>query len=527
MRMLRLIALFALALPAGLAAQQVVTLDSPSPLIEIRIMVKAGSTSDPAGKEGLAALTARALLQGGYGNAADPVTKEELAEITRPWGSGAQPGVSLEKETSTFVATVPMEVLDRYIETVLRPMFTQPLFDSTEIARLRDEAATQVGSSLRYENVEFLGLEALDDYVLAGTSYAHPVSGTVQGLKTLTRDDVRAFYARLYRPENVILGISSAQPDVVAKLRGALAGMGRMEGARTLALREPSAPAGIDGREAIVIATPGAGATGIHAGFPLDVTRADADFWPLYVANVYLGTHRDSHGQLYTLIRDQRGYNYGDYSYIEHFSGRPNVLFPPFNTPRRHQYFSLWVRPVAAEFAPHLTKAITFELENLIDRGIGERDFELSRNKAKTLYLNLAENTSRLLAAKMDDAFYGMSPGYLEGYLQRLDAVTLAEVNAAVRKHLQAEDMKYVVVTDEDKAETIAGQLRSGDVAWGKKPEDYQIVVDRSDGVVYTVPEAKLGLLQRDAVWAFYPLNLRRVEVIPAGQMFERALRVP
>ena len=519
-----LLALLALALPGAVAAQQVVTLDSPSPLVEIRVMVKAGSTADPAGHEGLAAITARALLQGGFGDPRDPVTKEELAEITRPWGSGAQPGVLLDKETSTIVATVPVDVLDRYLSTVLRPLLTQPLFDSTEVRRLADEAATQVGSSLRYENVEFLGLEALDEYVLEGTSYAHPVSGTVQGLKRITPADVRAFYARFYKPENVILGISSARPDVVQKVRAALQGMGAAAGAQAkLAFRQPTPPAPVDGRQALVISTPGAGATGVHAGFPIGITRKDSDFWPLYIANVHFGTHRDSHGLLYELIRQQRGYNYGNYSYIEHFAGRPNSLFPPFNTPRRQQYFSMWVRPVGADYAPHLTKAITFELEHLIRTGLTQSEFDLSRNKARTLYLNLAENESRLLAARMDDAYYGMAPGYLEGYLQRLDAVTLDQVNAALKRHLQSDDVKYVVVADEKEAAGVAAKLRAGGLAWGKKPEEYQLEVDRTGTLaVYHIPENRLDLLRRDAVWAYYPLELSSVRMVPASSMFER-----
>lgn len=41
-----------------------------------------------------------------------------------------------------------------------------------------------------------------------------------------------------------------------------------------------------------------------------DDDRGPGPRWPLYVANVYLGTHRDSFGQLYQKIREERGYNY-------------------------------------------------------------------------------------------------------------------------------------------------------------------------------------------------------------------------
>src|SRR6185295_8617998 len=83
-------------------------------------------------------------------------------------------------------------------------------------------------------------------------------------------------------------------------------------------------PEAFTGRHAFVIEEPNAPAASVHLGFPIDVNRNSPDFWPLYIANVYFGTHRDSFGQLYNEIRNERGYNYGDYSYIEYWAGRPN-----------------------------------------------------------------------------------------------------------------------------------------------------------------------------------------------------------
>jgi hypothetical protein len=84
----------------------------------------------------------------------------------------------------------------------------------------------------------------------------------------------------------------------------------------------------------------------VHLGFPLDLNRTGADLWPLYVANVWLGTHRDGFGQLYQKIREESGYNYRDYSYIEHWTGRSASPFQIFNQPREQQYFSIWIRLV-------------------------------------------------------------------------------------------------------------------------------------------------------------------------------------
>ncbi len=505
-------------------SQQVVTLDVPSPLIEVRLMVRAGSAHDPTGKEGLAAITAQALLEAGFGDPQNPVTKEQLARITRPWGSGARPDVLVEKETTTFRFTVPRDVLDEYIEKVMRPMLSRPVFLADEIKRLKSEAVTQLSGSLRYENIELLGLEAVDNYLFAGTPHGHTVRGSVQGVGAISADDARSFYVTYYRPNNMILGVSTSDTKVVDAIRSVLAGTGALPRVNRLKPAQLSPPRPVRGREATIVSMPDAGASGIHAAFPISVRRTDADFWPLYVANIYFGTHRDSHSHLYKQIRQSRGYNYGDYSYVEHFAFRPFNLFPPFNTPRSHQYFLIWIRPVGTEYAHHITKAATWELENLLRNGISDEDVELSKNKAKVLYLNLAENSSRLLAAAVDDAFYRMEPGFLEGYLARIDAVTPEQVNRAIRRYLQSDNIKYLIVTEADKAEALAEDIRLDRNAKGKTAADYRIdVVEEAGVTLLKVPEDKLEILRLDAVWENYDLRLEaeRVRVVPVEALFE------
>lgn len=520
------VALAVLAVPAR--ALKIVTLDSKAPLLEIKVMVKAGSAQDPEGLEGLAALTAKTLLEGGYGDPADPVTKERLAEMTRPWGAGAMPRASVSKETTVISFAVPREVYGEYLERVLAPLLARPLFAEKELERLRAESLQALRSSLRLEQIEALGLVGLDNYIHEGTSYAHPRGGTEKGLQAVSREALLRFYRTYYRAEGLVAGVSAGEKGVSDRLSAALAGMGNSglgAGLKPLPTRAASAPPAVSGRRVLVVALPNAASSGIHAGFPLPLTRRDKDYWPLYVANVWFGTHRDF-SYLFKRIREERGYNYGDYSYIEHFEERPYHLFPPLNHPRRHQCFSLWVRPVAHAYVPHLVKAITWELENFVRRGLTKEQCAQAKNKARVLYLNLAETAERILASRLDDAFYGLEPGYFPEYLSQVEAVTCEGMNAAVRQYLQPWSLKYLVVTHAEEAPKIAEALAAGGPVWGKAPADYQIDVKEEGGQkLYLVPEPKLELLRRDAVWAHYPLEISRQDIwiVPAEKMFETA----
>ncbi|HUU12293.1 MAG TPA: pitrilysin family protein [Terriglobia bacterium] len=521
--------LLVLALPSTAAAQEarLLTVDSSSPLLEVKVSVKAGSALDPEGLEGLGYLTARLLLEGGYGDPKKPVTKEQLAEITRPWGEGAYPRVRVAKEIVTFSFTIPREVFDEYLSQVLRPMITQPLFNPAELDRVRRETLEEIRSNLRFEQLELLGLLALDNVIHDGTSYSHPALGTVQGLEKVTPEAVRRFYRTWYRPDDIAIAVSTKDSAVSGALRGALDDVGRRVGdIEPFPSGKVEPPAAIKGRRVTIIGLPGAIATGLHAGFPIPVTRQYADYWPLYVANVWFGTHRDSFSRLYQVIREERGYNYGDYSYIEHFEGRPSNLFPPTNTPRRYPYFSIWIRPVANEYAHHLLKAMTWELENFVRTGLTAEQVEAAKNKARVLYLSLAENVDRLVGYRLDDEFYGLAPGYLDQYLARIDAVTTESVNKAIREYLQAENVQYVIITDEEVAEKLADDIAADRNAHGKSPKEYQIDSEERDGVKYwLLNETRLKILQQDAVWNAYRLEIPRsnIRVVKAAEMFETA----
>src|SRR5687767_10076213 len=332
--------------PAASRQADVIMLPSSSPLYAIRIMVRAGSADDAPGREGTANLVAEMLIEGGFGDPKDPVTKEKLAEITRPWGEAATPSVRVDKQSTTFMMRVPADALPRFIAQVLRPMMNQPLWLPAELDRLRRETLVEIESNLRLEQQELLGLLTLDNYVLEGTSLQTLSAGTVQGLKAITRKDLEAFYRAHYHRGNIVVGVTAdtrAAADSVAAALPTARAQGPMPLADEPGMQKVSAPKQLNGRHMLIVTMPNAIATGIHVGFPYAVTRNHPDYWPLFVANVFFGTHRDEFGRLYQEIRSDRGYNYGDYSYVEYLFGRPFSLFPPPNSPRRQQYFSIWV----------------------------------------------------------------------------------------------------------------------------------------------------------------------------------------
>src|SRR5207245_4074420 len=120
-------------------------------------------------------------------------------------------------------------------------------------------------------------------------------------------------------------------------------------------------------------------ATAISLGFPIDVTRSHADFAALDLARTWLGEHRASSGQLYQRIREIRGFNYGDYAYIEAFPRGMFQFYPDPNIVRQRQIFEIWIRPVIPANGHMALKIALYELDKLIQNGLTKAQFEITR----------------------------------------------------------------------------------------------------------------------------------------------------
>src|SRR5258705_7711787 len=78
-----------------------------SPLIVFRIMFTTGAAFDPAGKEGLASLTAAMLAEGG----SRAMTYQQIVEAMYPMATSVE--WQGDKEKTVFVRTTPLENIDR------------------------------------------------------------------------------------------------------------------------------------------------------------------------------------------------------------------------------------------------------------------------------------------------------------------------------------------------------------------------------------------------------------------------------
>ncbi|HEX5134001.1 MAG TPA: insulinase family protein, partial [Thermoanaerobaculia bacterium] len=338
------------------------------PQVNFKLLFTVGSADDPAGKEGLATLAAAMIAEAG----SKGMRIDEINKALYPMAGSFRDQV--DKEMTTFTGSIHRDNWKAFLDVVL-PQLLEPGLREEDFRRLKDAQMNALKEDLRSNNEEELGKERLQTNVFAGTPYGHPVVGTVAGIEAITLDDVRAFIASAYSRANLTLGAAGNIPDeMLARLKEEASKLpeGKKSPAREVAARTPS---GIE----VEIIEKDTRATAISFGHPIAVTRSHPDFPALSVARAWLGEHRSSVSHLYNRIRETRGMNYGDYAYIEAFPRGMFQFFPDANVARRGQIFEIWIRPVVPENAHMSLRIAVNELDNLIDNGLSEEDFQAAR----------------------------------------------------------------------------------------------------------------------------------------------------
>jgi zinc protease len=489
--------------PAVTAAEGLITLaEENSPFIAFNVWVKAGSQNDPAGKEGLAALTAAVLSDG----STQDLSYQEILEALYPMAAGY--GASVDKEMTVFRGYIHEDNLEGYYE-IFRAALLEPAFAEEDFERVKSQLMNFLERGRRFNRDEELSKELLYWMAYRGTPYEHPEEGYVQSVRALTLDDVKAFYREHYVRNNIVVGVGGGYaPGFPEKVRADFDALPAGEVAAVPA-PEPRMPDGVE----VLIVEKQTDASAISFGFPIDLLRSDDDFVPLMLANAWFGEHRSSFSHLYQVIRERRGMNYGDYSYIEPFPLGYTTQQRPVNYSRRSNLFEIWIRPISRTGPDDLhdrtlfaTRAGWRELDKLVENGLPEDQVERARLYLHNFSVTYGSTVGRRLAYAMDDAFYGMEdPGYLALIRPELAELTKADVDAAVRKYLQSENMYLVFITAD--AEAMKQKLLSGEptsIAYAGEPsaeiqaEDEEIAsfaipVDEEDITIIDIMEVFEG----------------------------------
>jgi zinc protease len=465
--------------------------------VAFKIWFQVGSQDDPPGKEGLAALTSAMISEGGTASLAYDQILQKLFPLAASYQA------STDREMTVVSGEVHKDNADRFA-SLLIDAIVHPGFRTEDFDRLRAQTISFIENNLRSSSDEELGKAALYEAIFKGTPYGHIEAGTVAALKSITLDDVKSFYKSHWTRENVVVGLGGAFTKSLAdKLQSDL---GELAAGKPQATPE-SKPASIEGRHALLVEKGGKN-TSISFGCPIDVHRGSRDYYALWIANSWLGEHRNSSSHLYNVIREKRGMNYGDYSYVEAYpnGGRRNM--PPTGVARHEQIFEGWIRTLPRDQAVFALRAGLREVDHLANNGLTKEQFEFTKRFLKGYTLHFAEDTADKLGYAIDDRFYGLTgpnggDGDLARWKKMLGELTNDDVSAALKKHLSADNLQIAMVTDK------AADMKTALVSDAPSPITYKI-------------EQTPEILAEDKEIERFPLKIpdANVTIVPVKEMF-------
>jgi len=272
------------------------------PLVTAQLVAVGGGATDPAGRAGVADLTATLMTKGTRTRSA-----EEIARAVESLGGAI--GSSGERDGMNVGITVKSDQLAPAMD-ILADVATAPAFAPAEIERARAQAIDRV--TVQLKSPAQLAQLVAGRAVYGERAYGAPLAGTPASLKAITRDDVVRSYRGTWTPANAALvmvgDITPAFARQVAEVR--LGSWRATPDAPAVAPHAGAAPA----RRVIVVDTPEASQAGVVVARS-GIARADERYYALSVANTVLGGGFSS--RLNQEIRIKRGLAYGASSAVQ------------------------------------------------------------------------------------------------------------------------------------------------------------------------------------------------------------------
>jgi zinc protease len=394
------------------------------PIADIVVAFDAGSARD--GKQaGLAALTSGLLEEGGGQWNADQIA-ERFESV------GAQFGTSISSDMAsvTLRTLTDKPLFDKAIDT-MHAILAKPAFKEADFQR--EKKRTLAGLKQREESPGDLADIAFSKALYGDHPYAHPDSGLIETVTPLKASDLRSFYRQYYVAANAVVVIvgnlnkAQAEQTVAALLKDVPAGQ------KAAPLPDVLMPAKASLQQMAFPSTQ----THVLVGIP-GVDRKDPDYFSLFVGNHILGGS-GLVSKLFEEIREKRGLAYSAYSAF-----RPMLKKGPF-------VLGLQTRN---DQTAEALKVLNQTLADFITKGPTEAELTAAK-KNITGGFPMRFDTNRKLASYVAMiGFYDLPLDYLDTFTQKIEAVTVAAVTEAFKRHVDLNLLQTVTVGGDAQAKS-------------------------------------------------------------------------
>jgi predicted Zn-dependent peptidase len=406
------------------------------PVAQVNLVVMSGTADDPAGKYGVSSLATAMLTEGAGSRSA-----LEIADAIDFLGADLTAASAID--SASVRLHVPVARLADALP-IMADVARRPTFPHEELDRLRQQRLTSL-------------IQARDDpptiaslafsRVLYGPThrYGTATMGTAETIRAFTPDDLRAFYTAAFRPDNAtLIVVGDTTPDKAIPLLETSFGSWKTPGARggRVALPKPAVRAR---REVYLIDKPGAPQTQIRIG-AVGVPRSTPDYFPLQVMNTILGGSFSS--RLNMNLREKHGYTYGASSAFD-----MRAEAGPFSS----------AAGVQTDKTSESLKEFFNELNGIL-QPVPPDELARAKNYVALRFPGGFETTGDISRRLEEVLVYHLPDDYFSNYVQKINAVTAADVQRVARQYVQPDKLAVVVVGDRKTIEPGIQALNLGPI---------------------------------------------------------------
>ena len=402
-------------LPNGLSI--VVVEDSRLPLVSYRLGFRVGGAFDPRELPGLTDLLAGLLPEG-----TESKTSREIAEEVARIGASLSAGATSDY---TIVAASALAQFNDQILGLMAEVVLQPSFPENEV----ELAKQNTKESLRQQRAQpsFLASEMVSRVMYGDHPYS-VVAPTPESIDRSSREEFVKFHRTKFVPNNaVFIVVGDVKHEAIVKRIESL--FSGWERGAELITDFPAPPVRTK-RTAYVVDRRGSAQSNIviaNSG----IVRTSSDYFPMLLMHTVLGANASS--RLFMNLREEKGYTYGAYSNLD--ARRTAGTFRATAEVRT---------PVTGDSL----KEFFYELERIRNEPVSEKEINDAKSYLTGVFPIRLETQEGLTDQLVQIKMLNLPDDYLQRYRDRVQAVSVEEIQRVATKYVKPDEAALIVVGD-------------------------------------------------------------------------------
>jgi zinc protease len=384
------------------------------PFVALEIRFKGGASLDAEGKRGAINLMTALLEEGSSDMDAQAF---------------AQARDALAADFSFDVSDDSLQISIRYLTdtqdeaiALLRQALLKPLFEQSAIDRVKSQVQSIIASDLKDPNA--IASETFAHLAYGQHPYASSINGTQQSVAALTQADLFEAKDRTMALDRLYVGASG---DITSEALSLLLDdllLGLPENGAPMPAQVTQTLLG--GVTVVPFETPQSVALFGHGGLKQD----DPDFFAAYILNTILGGS-GFEARLMKEVREERGLTYGIGSY----------LLPK-------DYAAMYLGQVSSA-NDRITEAVEVTKQvwaDMAKNGVSEDELTRAQTYLTGAYPLRFDGNGPIANIMVGMQMQDLPVDYIPTRNDKVEAVTLGDVNRVAAKLLRANDLHFVVV---------------------------------------------------------------------------------